>query len=216
MLDILAITSPIYAIILLGFATTRMGLFAKADMRVFGKFVVNLALPALIFRALSQRQFGEIFNQGYLLAYLGGSLATVALGYLWSRRVAGLHPVRSTFYAMGMGCSNSGFVGYPILLLTFAPMAGVALALNMLVENLVIIPLLLLQAERGRGGAGGWAILRQSFDPCPGGRAGRVLAGLAAPRLRQPDHRPVGQCQRRAVAVRHWRHPGRPAHGRAG
>jgi len=77
--------------------------------------------------------------------------------------VAGLHPVRSTFYAMGMGCSNSGFVGYPILLLTFAPMAGVALALNMLVENLVIIPLLLLQAERGRGGAGGWAILLQSF-----------------------------------------------------
>ena len=43
--DVLAITGPIFLAGLLGFATTRAGLFAKADMRVFGKFVVNIALP---------------------------------------------------------------------------------------------------------------------------------------------------------------------------
>ena len=48
-LAILAITTPIYLIILIGFGFTKFGLFAKADMRVFGKFVLNLALPALIF-----------------------------------------------------------------------------------------------------------------------------------------------------------------------
>ena len=31
---------------------------------------------------------------------------------------------------MGMTCANSGFVGYPILLLTLAPVAGVVLALQ--------------------------------------------------------------------------------------
>ena len=55
MLDILAITSPIYIIILLGYLFTYFGVFAKVEMRVFGKFVLNLALPALLFKTLAQR-----------------------------------------------------------------------------------------------------------------------------------------------------------------
>jgi predicted permease len=163
MLDILSITSPIYIIIALGFLMTRFGVFARTDMRVFGKFVINLALPALLFRALAQRQIGEIVNVTYLLAYLLGSLAVIGAGYLWSRRLAGLSPTTSTFYAMGMACSNSGYVGYPILLLTLAPVAGVAVALNMIVENLFVIPLLLFMAERERRGSGSWRVVGKSL-----------------------------------------------------
>lgn len=160
MTDILAITAPIYLIILLGYALTRAGLFDRADMRVLGKFVVNLALPALVFKSLSQRPLLEILNPGYLLAYALGSGALIALGFWWSRRVAGLTALASTFHAMGMSCPNSGFVGYPILLLTLPSVAGVALALNMIVENLLMIPLLLLLAERARGGEASWALYR--------------------------------------------------------
>ena len=166
MLSILAVTFPIYLIIGLGFWLTRSALFAKADMRVFGKFVINLALPALVFKALSQRRFADIVSTGYLLAYLLGSLALLALGYLGTRRLRhlrGLSRAGSSMYAMGMVCSNSGFVGYPILLLTLAPVAGVVLALNMVVENLVIIPLLLVLAERGRGSGNAWHALAQSL-----------------------------------------------------
>jgi malonate transporter and related proteins len=156
MLDILSISGPIFIAIGLGFLATRFGIFARTDLRVLGKFVVNFALPALLFKSLSERQVREIFNISYLLAYLAGSLAVLGLGYLWSRRIANLGPTTSTFYAMGMSCSNSGFVGYPILLLTLAPVAAVALALNMMVENLVILPLLLVMAERENGAAGQW------------------------------------------------------------
>ena len=181
MLNILTITVPIYAVILIGFLTTRLGLFARADMRVLGKFVINLALPALIFNALAQRQLREILNLSYLLAYLLGSLAALALGYLWCRRGAGQSPLSATLSVMGMTCSNSGFVGYPILLLTLAPVAGVALALNMVVENVVMIPLLLALADRGRDAAQRWAarvaqsLLRLLRQPMIMGR----LAGLA-------------------------------------
>jgi predicted permease len=65
---------------------------------------------------------------------------------------------------MGMSCSNSGFVGYPILLLTLAPVAGVALALNMMVENLVMLPLILVLLDRGSGETGhGYALLGKSL-----------------------------------------------------
>lgn len=163
MLDILAITSPIYIIIFLGYLFTRVGVFAKIEMRVFGKFVLNLALPALLFKTLAQRQLGEIINVSYLLAYLLGSLLVIALGFLWARRVNGLDATASTFQAMGMACANSGYVGYPILLLTAAPVAGVALALNLIVENTVVIPLLLFMAEHGRGGAGQWRVVGRAL-----------------------------------------------------
>jgi predicted permease len=66
--------------------------------------------------------------------------------------------------AMGMSCPNSGFVGYPIMLLTMGPVAGVALALNMMVENLLLIPLLLAVADSGGAAAGRWQqVLRQTL-----------------------------------------------------
>ncbi|MBT9476066.1 AEC family transporter, partial [Polaromonas sp.] len=164
MLDILAITGPIYITIALGFATTRLGLFSKSDMRVLGKFVVNLALPALLFNALAQRSLGEILNGRYLLVYAAGSLLALGLGWLWARRGAGQDGTTSAYYAMGTACSNSGFVGYPIALLTLGPVAGVMLGLNMMVENLLLIPLLLALAERGDGHGGAWhRALRQSL-----------------------------------------------------
>jgi predicted permease len=95
MLDILAITGPIYLVVFAGYLATRMGLFARTDMQVFGKFVLNLALPALIFNALAQRRIGDILHPAYLLAYLFGSLMMLTLAYLIGRRVGGL-PTRST------------------------------------------------------------------------------------------------------------------------
>lgn len=156
MLNVLAITGPIYIAIAVGFAAVRFELFSKADMHVLGKFVINIALPALLFRALATHRIAEILNPSYMLAYAVGSLVVIAVSRFGARRLAGLDPQTSTFVAMGMSCPNSGFVGYPILLLTLAPVAGVVLALNMMVENIVVIPLLLALAEHGRGGTGPW------------------------------------------------------------
>jgi malonate transporter len=156
-LDILAITGPIYLCIVLGYLATRHGLFDRADMRVFGKFVINLALPALLFNALSQRSVGEIFNGPYLLAYALGSLFLLSAAVLWYRKLGREGMGRSAIMAMGMSCPNSGYVGYPVMLLTLgAPVAGVALALNMVVENLLIIPVLLALADMERHEAGHW------------------------------------------------------------
>jgi predicted permease len=182
MLDILALTFPIYAVILVGFLATRMEVFAKGDMRVFGTFVVRFALPALVFRALAQRSLGEILNPGYLFAYAAGSLAMVGLGYAISRGLARQSPLTSSVYVMGISCSNSAYIGYPIVLLTLAPVAGVALALNMVVENVIMLPLLISLAERGRGKGGPWyrvlgaSLVRLARNPI----IIAVFAGLAA------------------------------------
>ena len=151
MTGILGVTGTVFLLIGAGFLSVRLGLFDAGGIRVLGGYVVSLALPALIFRALTANPLAAILDVGYLGGYLAGSLAAFALGYLWSRRISGLDAGASTFQGMGMSCANSGFVGYPILVMTLPAVAGPALALNMIVENLVMIPLVLILAERARG-----------------------------------------------------------------
>ena len=159
-IDILGITGPIYLAIALGYMVTQRGLFTRADMQVFGKFTIQLALPALLFNALSRRSVGEILNWQYLAAYTVATLAVVGGGLLWTRRVQGKSLSLSSVVTMGMACSNSGFVGYPVAMLTLgSTVAGVSLALNMVVENLLIIPLLLAVAG-SEAAPGQW---RQAF-----------------------------------------------------
>ena len=97
--------------------------------RVLGRYVIQLALPALLFSALSQRSLGEVLQPTFLVAYALGSLFTIGTGLLWARRVAGKGVSASAIVAMGMACSNSGFVGFPMLSQLFGPVtAGAALA----------------------------------------------------------------------------------------
>ena len=148
---VIGVTGPIFALIGLGHLVTRLGSFRPADLRALGRYVVALALPALIFRAVTVGDLAAVIDPAYLAAYLGGSLATLAVGHGLGRR-AGLDGAASTFQAMGMACANSGFMGYPILLIALPAAADSALALNMIVENLVVIPLILVLAETSRGG----------------------------------------------------------------
>lgn len=157
MLEVLPVSGTIFATIAIGYLAVLRGVFSAADLRVLGRFVISFALPALIFNAVSSQTIAEVLNVGYLLGYLGGSLAVLATGYWWSRLVWRDTPVASTFQAMGMSCANSGFVGYPIMMMVMPALAPTVLALNMIVENLVVLPLLLVMAERASGPARGWA-----------------------------------------------------------
>lgn len=149
MLDILTITGPIYLCIAAGYASVRWSMFSKADMRVFGQFVIQIALPALLFNALASRPLAEVMHPAYLLTYTVGSLAVLLGAIGWSRRLLGKGLTESAYMAMGMTCANSGYVGYPVMLLLFGPLAGVILALNLIVENLIKLPLLFTLADAG-------------------------------------------------------------------
>lgn len=147
MLQILSITGPIYLIIAAGYIAVRYGLFSKDEARVLGRFVVNFCVPALVFRALSQRTLGEVLNGPYLAAYALGSLAVLLGAVAYARRLRGKAMPLAALQGLGMSASNSAYVGYPILLQLIGPAAGVALALTMMVENLLIMPLALVLAD---------------------------------------------------------------------
>lgn len=149
MLSILALTIPVYAAIAAGYLATKRGLFTQDDMRVLSKFAVNLALPALLFLAVATRPIGQVVNVTYMAAYALGSLAALVIGVFYGRRIERTSKTAAAFYGMAVSCPNSGIIGYPLLLLAMPQVAAVTLGLNMIVENILTIPLILILAERG-------------------------------------------------------------------
>ena len=78
MLDVLAITGPIYVVIALGYAAVRARLFRADDLRALGKFVLHFALPALLFTALARSPVASIIDPAYLAAYAASGVGVMA------------------------------------------------------------------------------------------------------------------------------------------
>lgn len=147
MLNVLAVTAPIYLLIAVGFLAVRRGVFQRSDMQLLGRLLVLFVLPALVFRAINRYPVAEVLNPGYLFAYGLGSLALLVLGLAYGRRLRGHGMAASAFIGMGMAASNSMFVGYPILSQLVGDSADIALTLCLLIENLLIIPATLMLAD---------------------------------------------------------------------
>tara|TARA_R100001244_G_scaffold101215_4_gene75450 strand:- start:4357 stop:5304 length:948 start_codon:yes stop_codon:yes gene_type:complete len=163
-LAVLSITAPIFILIGLGFFSARSGLVNREQVRGMGGFVITFALPALVIKALAERPLGEVLNVPFLVAYALGSLAMFAAGFALSRWVRKRDVSSSAITALGMSVSNSGFIGYPIVAMVLGAPAAVALALGMLVENLLMIPLALVLAEVGRQrGQAGLTVLGETL-----------------------------------------------------
>ena len=163
MLDILVITAPIYLCMLAGYVLTRGGLFTRAGIDALGTFVMYVAMPAVIFLSMSSRRLADVAHPTYLVAYAVTSLLALGVGYVWSRRVNRTPRAAAAFDGMGSGGANSGFVGFPLLLVVLPSVAGGVFGMNVIVESLVTIPLCLFLAERGNAGGGLWTSVRPAL-----------------------------------------------------
>jgi len=142
--SVLGVTAPIFLIIALGFAAVRFEWLSQTESRALGAFVLRFAMPAQIFKALSSRPLAEIADARLLGAYLAASLICFAAVFALYARGG---RARAAMRALGGSSPNSGFVGFPIASLLIGPKAAIALALCLIVENLVTIPMALALAE---------------------------------------------------------------------
>lgn len=145
MLSILTVTLPIYILILAGYCAARWGWFPRDNFKTLGLFVIRFALPFMLFKTLSQSSADEVLNGRFVAAYAIGSVLSFAWG--WFSQPQHAKEFRA-LRGIGMSCSNTGFIGAPIVLQWLGPSVGVTFALAMIVENLCVLPLMLILAER--------------------------------------------------------------------
>jgi predicted permease len=192
-LNVLSVTAPIFLVIALGFTSARSGFLAPHATQALGAFVLRIAMPALIFKALASRPLAEVADLRLIAAYAGAS--ALSFGSVFALFARGERR-RAAMRALGAAAPNSGFVGFPIATLLFGPKAAVGLALCLIVENVLTLPLGLALAESGAGlaplagrlvrnplliaiAAGVVASLTGLAPPAPVARAIDVLAAAA-------------------------------------
>ncbi|PRY65292.1 hypothetical protein B0H98_103235 [Vreelandella songnenensis] len=177
MLDVAAIITPIFLLIGVGYLATWWHIISGEQMQGVSRFVLYIALPALLIRAITQNPLEEVFNIRYLLAYGLGSLGVFTAALFYIVRLKRQPLSVGSLGALGMSVSNSAFSGYPVAVMVIGPPAANFLALSMIIENLFIIPLALVLAEVGRqSGQGVVATLRHTLKQLT---RNPILIGLA-------------------------------------
>ena len=156
-LDVLNITAPLFMLIGLGYFSVRINLFQQAELQGTAKFVMRIGLPALIFNSIAGQPLNQVFNPAYVAGYGSASLAVFAIGYLVSRHIRKETGSATAVNALGVSLSNTGFIGYPLLAMTLGSSeAGQYLVMNILIENVMILPLFFIIADAAQQSGKNW------------------------------------------------------------
>jgi predicted permease len=152
---VITVTLPIYLGIALGYVAVLLGWIEPAEVKTLGKYTVRIGVPALLFKSIAHQSLGAVLNPDYLAIYAVGSFTAMALVTLIAWRGLQRSLSLAALQGLGASASNSMFVGYPIVVQVIGPVAGVALALCMLVENLLVIPVALAVVDSAANPGGG-------------------------------------------------------------
>ncbi|ANF82404.1 transporter [Acinetobacter sp. NCu2D-2] len=146
---LLNILFPIFAVVALGYFSAKTGFIQSALITGMSQFVIKIALPAFLLQALASKDLAQIWHPTYFLAYGLGSLLIYAIGFYLCRGYFKSSLTESSVLAVGGSMSNTGFIGTAVLTLLIGSHAAVYLSLTLIVENLLIVTLMMILAERG-------------------------------------------------------------------
>lgn len=117
-LSILTIVLPIFALILAGWLARRLGVLGPQSTTELNRFVVYLALPALIFDVVAHVSWAEIWLPGFIAVF--GLSCVLLFGLtLWLRWRGGRHLADAAIDALNTSYANTGFMGFPLVLVCF-------------------------------------------------------------------------------------------------
>ena len=147
MLGVLSITLPVFAVMAVGYVAVRYGPLTSITMKSLGEFTLLVTLPFALFNAVSTRSFAEVVNPSYLLTLAAGGLATQVLMRVIVR-LQSVGPKRRALAVLSSATPNTAFLGFPIYLMVIPDHAGPVLAMNLLVENVLLNPIGLILLGR--------------------------------------------------------------------
>ena len=181
---------PLFALILTGYICGRSGMFSRVATNILNRFAVYLALPALMFLAMSKIEPGQAGQAGFSLAFGGGIAATFALGFALSRW-RGRRVAQASIEGLDASYGNVGFMGIPLCLLVFGPdsLPAAVVASLLTACALFLFAVALIEADLRGGGSGfgraaariSFSLLRNPLFVAPLAGAAVALAGLPLP-----------------------------------
>lgn len=111
---LLALTAPLFLLVLVGYGLVRWGHWDKVVSDSLTRFVFAVAVPTLLFRLMTGFPKLPPVDTRLLLAYFGGSLVVFVLARLASWRLFGLDGVAQSVFGVGTIFSNNLLLGVPL------------------------------------------------------------------------------------------------------
>lgn len=146
MLVILNTVFPLFALILVGFLAAKLKVLGADAVTALNKFVVWMALPALMFQAMAQISWDEINQPGYIATSVLSMALVFSVAYLLDRK----RPLADiSLEGMAASYSNTGYMGIPLALMVFgdAILPAVVLAIILTACGLFAFSIVLIEID---------------------------------------------------------------------
>lgn len=156
MLSTLLTVLPIFALILVGWLARRLGALGPHATTELNRFVVWLALPALLFDVMAKANWSELWQPGFIAAFAIGGLVVFALTVA-GRLLRGAPLPDAAVDGLNTAYPNTGYMGFPLGVLALGPGAvgPVTLAMILTVCGIFGVGIVCieigLRTEKGRG-----------------------------------------------------------------
>ena len=111
---LLALTAPLFLLVLLGYALMRWAKWETAIADALTRFVFAVAVPALLFRLMSGFSRLPPVDSRLLVAYFGGSLVVFVLARVFAHRAFGMDGAAQSVFGLGGIFSNNLLLGLPL------------------------------------------------------------------------------------------------------
>jgi malonate transporter and related proteins len=147
---ILALTSPLFLLAGLGYALVRWFRWPKAVSDALTRFVFAVAVPALLFRLMSDFSRLPPVDARLLIAYFGGALFVFALGRVIAARVFRMDGISQSVFAVGGIFANNLLLGIPLAKIVLGDASLPVVSLVLVFNSLLLWTLVTVSVEWAR------------------------------------------------------------------
>ncbi len=155
-LSLVGLTAPLFVLILLGYALTRWAKWPKPVADALTQFVFAVAIPAFLFRLMSDFWRLPPVDARLLIAYFGGCLIVYVLGRLIARRMFHMDGVAQSVFALGGIFSNNVLLGIPLAKITLGEASIPVMSLVLVFNSLILWTLVTISVELARHRSMSW------------------------------------------------------------
>jgi len=147
---LLALTAPLFLLVLVGYALSQWGRWPAEASDALTRFVFSVAIPAFLFRLMSDFSRLPPVDARLLLAYFGGCLVVFALGRVIAATLFRLDGVSQSVFAVGGIFANNVLLGVPLAKVTLGDAAMPAVSLMLVFNSLLLWTLVTISVEWAR------------------------------------------------------------------
>ncbi len=145
--------APLFILVLVGYLLMRGFGWPQAMSEQLSRFVFTLALPAMLFRLMSDLSRLPPVDVRLLAAFFGGCLIVFVIGRLLARGLFKLDGVGQSVFALGGVFSNNVLLGLPLAKVALGDAAVPSVALVLVFNALILWTLVTVSVEWARHGS---------------------------------------------------------------